>query len=87
MHAEDIRAVTRATPFEPVKVFLSNGETYDIWHPDMILTGSGAAHIAVPSPGDPPDAGSRVKIVSLVHVIKIEKLAIPAAPPPAAPTP
>ena len=78
MRREDIRDLTRATPFQPFRVFLTTGETFDIHHPDMIMATLGTAHIAVPSPGGPPDAAERVKIVSLVHIQKIEFL--PAAP-------
>jgi hypothetical protein len=78
MRLEDIRQLTRAQPFRPFRVFLTGGETYDVHHPDMILATLGAAHIAVPSPGGPPDAAERVTIVSPVHIQKVEFL--PAAP-------
>ena len=80
MHLEDVRSLTRATPFQPFRVFLSTGEVFDIRHPDMILATYGAAHIAVPAPGGPPDAADRVKIVSLYHIQKFEFL--PATTPP-----
>jgi hypothetical protein len=79
MRRDDIRDLTRSVPFQPFRVFLTSGETYDIHHPDMIVATLGAAHIAVPSPSGPPDAAERVKIVSLVHIQKIEFLS--AAPP------
>jgi hypothetical protein len=71
---EDIRSLTRAVPFQPFRVYLSNGETYDIRHPDSILATFGAVHIAAPTPGNPAlDYGS-VRIVSLNHILKIEYL-------------
>lgn len=79
MRLEDIRALTRATPFRPFRVHLTNGETYDIRHPDMIVASLGAAHIAVPGPGDAA-AADRVLIVSLVHIMKITDLPEPAPP-------
>ena len=72
MRREDILALTRAQPFQPFRVYLTNGETYDIRHPDLILATLGTAHIAAPSPGQPPDDLGSVRIVSLVHVMKIE---------------
>lgn len=80
MRREDIRDLTRAVPFQPFRVFLTSGETFDIRHPDMILATPGAAHIAVPSPGGPPDAADHVLIVSLMHVLKIAYLAESGAP-------
>lgn len=74
MRIEDIRALTRAAPFRPFRVYLTNGETYDVLHPDMILATLGAAHIAAPSPGSPANDYGSVRIVSLVHIVKIEYL-------------
>ena len=47
MRREDIRDLTRAMPFQPFRVFLTTGETFDIQHPDMIMATLGTAHIAV----------------------------------------
>ena len=82
MHFTDIQNLTRAVPFQPFRVFLTTGETFDIHHPDMILATLGSAHIAVPPPNGPPDDVYRVKIVSLVHIQKFEFLpnATPAQP-------
>ncbi len=90
MRLEDIRQLTRAVPFRPFRIFLTIGEQYDIYHPDMILPTLGAVHISAPATGVPPELGGNARIVSLVHIAKIEYLAPPApAPgangPPAAP--
>lgn len=77
MRREDIRNLTHATPFMPFRVFLTTGETFDIHHPDMIVATPGAAHIAVPAPAGPPDAAENIKIVSLVHIQKVEFLPSP----------
>lgn len=74
MRLEDIRALTRATPFRAFRVYLTNGETYDVHHPDMLLATLGAVHIAAPVPGGVPSDGGAVRIVSLVHIVKIEYL-------------
>jgi branched-subunit amino acid transport protein AzlD len=77
MYQDDFRALTRAIPFVPFRVFLSNGETYVVRHPDMILVTPGTVHIAVPTPDGPPDAVGAARIVSLMHVVKVEMLSIP----------
>lgn len=74
MRLDDIRQLTRATPFEPFRIFLSNGETFDIYHPDMIMATLGTVHIAAPGPGDPPDNPGSSRILSLVHIQKVEYL-------------
>ena len=43
MRPEDILELLRARPFEPFRVCLSDGSTYEIQHPDMaIVQGSNA---------------------------------------------
>lgn len=81
MRLEDMRQLTRAQPFRPFRVFLTNGEAYDIRHPDLILATLGTAHIAAPSPDATPDDPDSVRIVSFVHIVKIEYLPTPSPQP------
>jgi hypothetical protein len=80
MRLEDIRSLTRKLPFQPFRVFLTNGQTFDIFHPDMILVTPGTAHISVPSNDGPQRVKDEVVIVSLYHIQKIEALPTPAPP-------
>lgn len=74
MRRDDILQFTRAVPFRPFRVTLTNGENFDIRHPDMILATSGMASIARPAPSGPPDAADVAVHVSLVHIVKIDYL-------------
>lgn len=74
MRLDDIRQLTRAQPFVPFRIFLSNGETFDIRHPDLIVATLGSVHIAAPSPESTVDDPGSVRIVSLYHLLKIEYL-------------
>lgn len=80
MRREDIRELTRAVPFKPFRVYISTGETFDIYHPDLIVATAGAAHIAYPSHDARPDNPDQARIVSLYHIQKIEMLPTPTAP-------
>ena len=64
-------------PFQPVKLILSSGQSYEIRHPEMalltrtnILVGTDLAEDGVPA---------EFKIVSLLHVAAIEPLTTRAA--------
>lgn len=74
MSHQDIRDLTRATPFIPFRVYLSNGEMHLVRHPDMIMTTLTSAHIAAPPTVTSPalDGTGAARIVSLNHVVKIE---------------
>lgn len=59
-------------PFQPVRLVLSSGQTYEIRHPEMafltrtsILVGTGATDEGVPA---------EFKILSLLHVTAIEPI-------------
>lgn len=80
MRRDDILQLTRAVPFQPFRVTLTNGETFDIHHPDMILATSGMAAIARPAAAGPADAADVAVHVSLVHIVKIEFLAPGVSP-------
>jgi hypothetical protein len=80
MRREDILSFTRAQPFVPFEVTLTNGERYTIRHPDMIVPTLGMATIGIPAPGAAEDAAERVVHVSLVHIVKAVPLNPPTAP-------
>ena len=75
---QSLVALLRAQPFRPFRIELTNGEVFDIRHPDMALPTLGWIHISRP-PANDPDGFERVVIVSFGQVLKIEPLA-PAKP-------
>ena len=60
-------------PFEPFRVCLSNGERYDVRHPEMALLVRGGLYVAVPdASGEPPEVPVWC---SLLHFAAVEPLA------------
>jgi hypothetical protein len=47
MRPSDIRARLLKQPFEPVRLFVSDGATYDVRHPEMAIVGPTEVVIAV----------------------------------------
>jgi hypothetical protein len=80
MRREGIQSLTKAIPFQPFRVYVSNGETFDVHHPDMVLATPGAVHIGFAPPGSAVDVVDQVRVVSRYYVQKIESLPTPAAP-------
>ena len=64
-------------PFQPVKVILSSGQSYEIRHPEMALLTRTSLLVGV----DPSEDGipAEFKILSLLHVTAIEPLTQQAA--------
>ncbi len=67
MNAETVREWLNRQPFEPFEVRLSNGERYQIRHPEVLAIGKNRIIIVDP-------ATDRVVHVALVHVNSIEAL-------------
>ncbi len=82
MTSEDIREFQRAQPFRPFRLTLTNGEEFDVKHPELILAGDGMVYVLREAARntDPRRGGSAVH-ASLAHVLKIEYLTPAAAPP------
>jgi hypothetical protein len=78
MTQEEIQAVARHQPFEPFRLILTTGATYDIHHPDLIMVGKRSVTIGFTNePGG--TAYDRTIKVDLFHVVGIEDL--PTLPP------
>lgn len=53
MTPEQLRQHLYREPFEPFRVRLSDGRSYDIRHPDLNLVGESVFIIGIPEAGDP----------------------------------
>jgi hypothetical protein len=76
--AEDIQARLRAKPFRPLRIIASEGQQFDIHHPDLVFVGRRDLMIGFPSP-ESPTIYDRVTRLALVHVVALEDLPVPGA--------
>ncbi len=67
MNAETVREWLSRRPFEPFEVRLSNGESHQVRHPEVVAIGKN--RIAIVDPDT-----DRFVHVSLIHVNSIEAL-------------
>ena len=73
MRPEELLELLRRRPFIPLRLHMTNGQTYDIRHPDNVLVLRTRVDIGVtPDPGT--GVLSRVEYCSLLHVVRIEEL-------------
>ncbi|UCC32474.1 MAG: hypothetical protein JSU86_09365 [Phycisphaerales bacterium] len=72
MRADKIRSHLRKQPFRPVRIYVSDGSSYDVRHPELMLVTRTEVVIAL-DPGD--DAiPERSVYCDPVHVTRIEPL-------------
>lgn len=82
MRPDVLRAMIRRRPFEPIRVCLVDGSTYEIRHPDSIAIGHSTVTIAGTVAHLPKPVGDRDVIVSLLHISRLEPLEALTSPPP-----
>jgi hypothetical protein len=73
MRAEELMELVKARPFTPLRIHLTDGQTYDITHPDLVLVLRQRVDI-----GQQPDPVSgvleRVAHCSLLHIVRVEPI-------------
>lgn len=72
MRPNDIRAQLRKQPFEPLRLFVSDGATYDIRHPELAMVGQTEVIIATEVGKD--DLPARFGFVDPIHITRIEPI-------------
>ena len=71
MNAETIRELLKRQPFEPFEVLMSNGERYQVRHPEFAMLVRQTLVIGYPD-------SDKVSICSLLHVAVVERLEVAA---------
>ena len=71
MRPENLLELLRRRPFEPFRIFATDGRTFDVKHPDQMIVLRSRAVLASGGDAHVPD---HLKHLALVHVIRIEEL-------------
>jgi hypothetical protein len=71
MRPDDLLAWLRAAPFQPFRIHLNSGRSYEIRHPEMLRVGRSSVNI-YSFAGDPSDPYERMEMVSLLLIERIE---------------
>jgi len=75
----DIQRRIRTQPFVPLRIVTSSGQSFDLYHPDLIMIGRTALMIGTASAEDPATF-DLVKRVALMHFTALENLPVPSIP-------
>jgi hypothetical protein len=71
----DILARIRERPFKPVRFVTTTGQTYDVYHPDLIMVGRREVIIGTAS-AENPATFEMVTRISLLHVTELRDLPV-----------
>lgn len=62
-------------PFQPFRVVLSSGTTYDVKHPEFALLVKGGIYVGIPAPHNGEmEAPEEAAFCSMLHIAAIEPL-------------
>ncbi len=63
-----------ARPFQPFRISLSDGQQYDVRHPDIAIVSRSTVLLGIPGPRGPDGPVERVVTCALVHITRMEVL-------------
>ena len=72
MRAEEIRKHVRKQPFQPIRVFVSDGASYEVRHPEMMYVSR--AEVVIGLDVEDGDIPERSAYCDPVHIRRIEPL-------------
>lgn len=75
MQAEELYRMLQPKPFQPVRVHLRDGRTYDIPDRQLAVVGVDFLDIGIPAPGETLPIYDYVVRVSLDEIARVERLA------------
>jgi hypothetical protein len=70
---EELLAIIRQRPFIPFRLVTTDGTSYEIRHPEMLMPGRRAVVVGLTDKADVP-AFDRTVMVSMLHVQRLEPL-------------
>lgn len=76
--SDDIQSRIRQQPFRPVRIIISSGQQFDVFHPDLVLVGRRDMIIGMASSENPAQY-DRTTRIPIIHVTAMEDLPAPSA--------
>lgn len=81
MSTNELRTIASVRPFQPVRIHVSSGASFEVMHPDMMIVGIRTTAIGIPGPSD-PGLWDRLIQVDNLHITHVEPLGKPVSAPP-----
>lgn len=77
MRSEELTQLLRRKPFVPIRLHTTDGQSYDIRHPDLVMVFHSRATIGV-APDPVTGVLAHAEYLSLLHIVRVEELATAA---------
>jgi len=73
MRPEELMALLRKRPFVPFRIHMTDGHTYEIPHPEVMVVGRSHAFIGL-RPDPQTGVVDRTDYFALLHIVRVEVL-------------
>jgi hypothetical protein len=80
MRPDDVLEYLRRQSFQPFRLHLTDGTTYEMRHPEMMKVGRSQAYVFFHKQDDPQALVLRFEGVALPHINRVEPLEMPTTP-------
>ncbi len=74
MRPDDVLQLLRARPFQPFRISLSDGQEYEVRHPEMAMVLRSTVLVGIPGPRGPDGPIERVVTCALMHITRMQPL-------------
>jgi hypothetical protein len=78
IRSENIRELLKKQPFQPFRMHLSNGHSFEVNHPELALVTRETIIVSKPVPGSEEPIGEGFKLISVIQINSIEIMAVTA---------
>jgi hypothetical protein len=65
----------QANPYQPFRVVMTDGRTFDITDPRLIMPGRSTLLIGIQDPNEPPGIYGHFISAAMIHIVRIEPVA------------
>jgi hypothetical protein len=73
MGHQNVLDLLRKLPFQPFRIYATDGRTYDVRHPDQAVVLR--SRVILPLASDPDEYADRTEHLALVEILRAEELA------------
>ena len=80
MPLADLLQMIRRRPFQAFRLYVTDGASYEVRHPDLIMAGSRSVLIGLPNPGQADPVYEHYVNVDLVHITRLEPIPLATSP-------
>jgi hypothetical protein len=79
LRPESLRDELHRQPFVPLRIYLTDGKTYDIRHPEMAMITTREVYIGRKETAPGSGIARECDLVSLLHVVRVEQVPFASA--------